>query len=113
MPLHNIVLNIFFYSYRLVNREDTHPGISKYFDLGALSVRRTEKNFSRTAHDITLEQTCNRDAASRHTGITAFTISASGRKRWCVTRAARSMIVTTLCDMAGISQKEDIAQVYY
>ena len=98
--------------HRLANREDTHPGISAYFNLGALSVCRTEKHFSRTAHDITLEQTGNRDAASRHTGITAFTTRATGRKRWCVTRAARSKVVTTLCDMAGISQKEEVAQVY-
>jgi len=33
------------------------------------SIRRTDKNFSRSAIDITLEQTTNADAASRNTGI--------------------------------------------
>ena len=34
-------------------------------------------------------------------------------ERWCVTRAARSMVVSILCDMAGTSQKEEVAQVYW
>ena len=78
--------------FRLLNRESTHPGITNYFNCGALSVRRTEKNFSRTAHDITLEQTVNRDSTSRQTGIASLTTNSSGRKRWSVTRAARSMV---------------------
>ena len=95
-----------------MNREDLYPGISAYFSLRALSVCRTKKNFSRTAQDITLEQICNWDAASRHTGICAFTNTTTGRKGWCVPRAARSMVVSILCDMAGTLQKEKVAQVY-
>ena len=93
-----------------MNRENSHPGISEYFDSGALSVRRTEKNYSRTAHDITLEQTVNRDAASRHTGIAAFTNSVSARKRWCITRAERSKVITLLCQKAGIEVRDSVAQ---
>ena len=79
--------------------------------MGALSVRRTKKNFSRTANDITLEQTANRDAASKKTGITAYTTNAAGRRCWCVTRATRSGIVSILSDMAGVTEKEECSQV--
>ena len=39
---------------------------------GALSIRRTNKDFSRVAVDLTLEQTINADVTSRLTGIAAF-----------------------------------------
>lgn len=48
--------------------EETHPGISEDFENGILSVRRTAKPFSRSAIDLTLEQTINADAASSSTG---------------------------------------------
>ena len=44
--------------------EDTHPGITSMFENGAISVRRTKKNFSGSAIDLTLEQTQNADSAS-------------------------------------------------
>jgi len=49
--------------------QDTHPGIEEMFENGAISVRRTNKKFSATAIDITLEQTINADAASSSSGI--------------------------------------------
>ena len=39
---------------------------------GAFSIRRTHKNYSRTAVDLSLEQSYNRDAASATKGIVAF-----------------------------------------
>ncbi|KAK7901342.1 hypothetical protein WMY93_018111 [Mugilogobius chulae] len=95
---------------QLVNRDNTHPGISEMLKNGGLSVRRTKKNFCRTAHDITLEQTANRDAASPQTGISAFTTNASGRKRWSVTTAARSQVVSILKESVGMQSRDDIAQ---
>jgi hypothetical protein len=49
--------------------EETHPGISSMFENGAISVRRTQKNFSGSAIDFTLEQTQNADASSASSGI--------------------------------------------
>ena len=52
------------YLHNIINVDSTHPGVRAALEGGALSVRRTDKNFSRNAVDITLEQTVNADAAS-------------------------------------------------
>ena len=39
---------------------------------GAFSTRRTNKAYSRSPIDLTLEQTANRDAASAATGVVQF-----------------------------------------
>ena len=65
------------YLHSLINMENTHPGIRKIFENGALTIRRSSRSFSRNAVDITLEQTVNADAASRSTGISAFSQSDS------------------------------------
>jgi hypothetical protein len=48
--------------------EDTHPGITHNFSNGMLSVRRTKKRYSGNYHDLTLEQTINKDAANTAQG---------------------------------------------
>ena len=106
-----VVTKLFSFFSSFVNREQTHPGISDYLNSGALSVRRTTKNFARSPRDLTLEQTVNKDAASRFTGVSAFTTSASGRLRWSVTRAARSRVVSILLEKAGLKDKEESVQV--
>lgn len=40
----------------LVNIDESHPGLKKHFEDGALSIRRTPKNFCRSPIDLTLEQ---------------------------------------------------------
>ncbi len=77
---------------------------------GALTIRRTAKPFSRTPVDLTLEQTINADAASRHTGIAAFTNSNPARRRWMLTRSVRSGIVGSLLHKAGLKRSEDVSQ---
>ena len=57
------------YLLNVINMEHSHPGIHPIFEGGALSIRRTSNLFSRSAVDLTLEQTVNRDTASRQTGI--------------------------------------------
>ena len=93
----------------LLNMEQTHPGIGKVFDGGASSIRRTPKSFSRCAVDHTLEQTINRDAASRQGGITAFTQNVSARKQWAVSRSFRGAVVSCLLEMAGLTTPEEIS----
>ena len=73
---------------------------------GAFSTRRTEKPYSRSAIDLTLEQTVNRDAASSATGIMHFANSESAFRRWCVTLTQRSMAVTEMKEMSGIQPGE-------
>jgi hypothetical protein len=43
--------------------EDTHPGIMEYFEKGIISIRRTNKPFSRIPIDLTVEKIANADAA--------------------------------------------------
>ncbi|KAK2138952.1 hypothetical protein LSH36_2190g00024 [Paralvinella palmiformis] len=98
------------YHRNLLNIEDSHPGINQVLCNGALSMSRTDKNFSRSAVDFTLEQTINADAASRHTGIVAFNNSDTARQRWMLTRSARSAIVGKLLAKAGLESPDDVTK---
>ena len=92
------------YHMNLLNSEESHPGVMNLLQNGAFSVRRTNKSFSRTAVDMTLEQTVNADAASRQTGMGSFVHSENARTRWMVTRSIRSAIVSCLLKSAGMDQ---------
>lgn len=98
------------YHLNLLNAESTHPGVMKMLEDGAFSVRRTAKSFSRTAVDMTLEQTVNADAASRHTGMGSFVHSENARKRWMITMSIRSSIVSNLLLKAGLTAPEDVTK---
>jgi len=80
------------------------------FALGALSIWITLKLFSCIPIDLTLEQTINKDVASRHSGIVAFTQNVNARKRWTVTRSIRGSTVAILLEMAGLTVSEEAAQ---
>ena len=73
-----------------------NPRIREILQAGALSFRRTGKSFSRSAIDLALEQTVNRDAASPMTGIVGFHHSQNAIRRWCITSAQSGMSVTVL-----------------
>ncbi len=98
------------YHLNLLNMEKTHPEIRTSFEGGAPSVHRTRHSFSRSAVDITLEQTVNRDAAFRHSGIASFTQNINARKRWTIIRSFRGAIVSSLLETAGITLMEDSVQ---
>ena len=76
---------------------------------GAFSIRRTEKSFTRSAIDLALEQTVNRDAASPMRGIVWFHYSLNAIRRWCITSTQRGMSVTELRRMAGLETIEQPA----
>lgn len=82
----------------LINMEQSHPGLRKYFENGALSIRRTPKDFCRSPVDLTLEQTINANAANKLTGVTSFTNSLYARQRWNETHTARKAIITHLIE---------------
>lgn len=98
------------YYFNLLNVDSSHPGLRQFLENGALTIKRTTKAFSRTPVDLTLEQSINADAASRQTGISAFTTSSSARRRWMVTRAARGAIVGSLLEKAGLRSGDDSAK---
>lgn len=88
----------------LINIDKTHPGLSKYLESGALSVRRTTKNFYRSPVDLTLEQTINANAANKLTGISSFTNSIFARQRWAETHSARKAVITYLLEHLKLDQ---------
>ncbi|RUM44803.1 MAG: hypothetical protein DSY80_04015 [Desulfocapsa sp.] len=98
------------YYHNLMNIDTSHPGLRSILENGAFSIRRSTKSFSRNAVDITLEQTINADAASRSTGISAFSQSESAKRRWMVTRSVRSAIIGSLLGSAGLKAKEDVSK---
>ena len=85
------------------------PSCRESLRMGAFSIRRTSKDFSRSSVDLTLEQTINRDASSCLRGIVAFRNSESAVKRWAVTTAQRGMIVSDLKSFVGLESIEQPA----
>ena len=76
---------------------------------GAFSIRCTEGSFSRSAIDLVLEQTVNRDAASPVRGIIGFHYSHNAIRRWCITSTQRGMSVTELRRLVGLETIEQPA----
>ena len=75
----------------------------------ASSIRCTERSFSRSAIDLALERTVNRDAASPMRGIVGFHSSHNAIRRWCITSTQRGMSVTELRRLAGLETIEQPA----
>ncbi|XP_055307994.1 uncharacterized protein LOC129572103 [Sitodiplosis mosellana] len=96
----------------LMNVGKTHPGLWEEFENGALSIRRTSKQFCRTPIDLTLEQTINADAANKLTGITAFTNSLCARKRWSETHATRTAVITHLLESLDLVKSNEGSDQY-
>lgn len=95
------------YFLNLANVDKTHPGLRDVLEEWALTVNRTGLPFSRIAADLTLEQSLNADAASRQTGITSFMTSESARRRWLITRSARSAIIGTILEKTGLKSPDE------
>ena len=75
---------------------------------GAFSIRRTKKNYNRSAVDLSLEQTVNRDAASRMKGIVSFRNSENATRRWSLNMNQRAAAVTELRTFAGLEVGENV-----
>ena len=79
---------------------------------GAFSVRRTDKNYSRSPVDLVLEQSINKDAASTSKGIVSFHNSHDLIRKWCASSAQRGLAFRELKDMCGFSsQPQALAQI--
>ena len=89
--------------------ETAAPKVKEILDMGAFSIRRTSKEYSRSAVDLSLEQTVNKDAASSMKGIVAFRNSDNAIRRWSLTMAQRAMAVTELRAMVGLENRESTA----
>ena len=86
------------YHDNLLRLKDTHPQVEEEFREGGFSVKRTRKSFSKSAVDLTLEQTINANAASQKTGINAFTNSISARQRWAHSHSLSVAVLSHLME---------------
>ena len=75
---------------------------------GAFSIRRTESNYNRTAVDLSLEQSLNRDASSEMRGIVHFRNSENTMRRWALNMVQRAMAITELRTLVGLEKHENV-----
>ena len=99
---HNYGRWMTFYVLELLNIDTSHPGLRPTLENGSFSVRQTKSSSARSPVELTLEQTVNKDAASRQTGISSFTQSESARRRWMITRSMRSQIFGEVMNQVGL-----------
>src|SRR5271156_5256581 len=107
---HNYAKWMTLYLMNLLNMDEMHPGLRNKFESDALTIGRSSRKFSRNEVDLTLEQTINADAASRLTGISAFTQSINARKYWNLLHSARSKIVGAMMEKVGLMSIEETSQ---
>ena len=92
------------YHYSLVKLPSTHP--DDEFKIGLFSIHHTEKSFSGSPIDLTLEQTINADAANQTKGITAITNSICARQRWAESHSLRTALLTLMFNNLAINKKD-------
>ena len=97
------------YHDNLLRLKETHPQVEEEFRAGGFAVKRTKKSFSKTAIDLTLEQTVNANAASQKTRITSFTNSISARQRWAHSHSLSVTVLSHLMDRLGLNKKDDVS----
>ncbi|GFO22422.1 hypothetical protein PoB_004892700 [Plakobranchus ocellatus] len=85
----------------LVNLPQQSKGL---LQANGFSVSRSDTPASRTAVDMTIDQTINKHAKTSG-GIVGFSRSLPAYYRWCVTRHNRAQYVSATCQMATIESK--------
>ena len=85
----------------ILKLNETHPEVYNEFKQGWFAIRRTEKPFSSTAINLTLEQTTNAEAASPRLGVLSIANSISARRRWAESHYLCTTIVSTLLENLG------------
>ena len=93
------------YQLMLMNIEESHPGAKQLLSSNSFSVNRSSVSGSRSAVDITIEQTINRHAKSQG-GIIGFSRNHSAHHRWCNTRHTRASFLQATREMVGMANSE-------
>ena len=86
-----------------------NPKVINILENGAFSIRRTKKDYSRSAVDLSLEQTVNKDAGSSMKGIVAFRNSDQAVRRWALTMTQRALVVSEMKAFVGLEQGDSAA----
>ena len=87
-----------------MHMDEMHPGLKGMIRNCGFSLKRNTILISRTPADQTLDETVNRDATSRITGINAFTRSSDPRIRRTITRTTRSRFVSQALENVGLKK---------
>ena len=82
------------YHHNLVKQPSTHPDVFDEFKNGLFSIHRTEKSFSGSPIDLTLEQIINANAENQKKVITSITNSIGARQRWAESHSLRTALFT-------------------
>ena len=82
------------------------PDMMEVLRGGAFSIRRTSKNYCRSAIDLTLEQTVNKTSASAAKGLVHFQNSEGSIDRWAITSHQRNMILVELFSKLNMEPTE-------
>lgn len=93
------------YIITILNLPDTHPGARELLEQNGSSVSRSSVHGSRTAVDMTIEQTINKLAKSR-SGIIGFSRNYAAYHRWCLTRHVRASYVESCFEMGNMNSAE-------
>ncbi|GFT93055.1 uncharacterized protein TNCV_2715651 [Trichonephila clavipes] len=89
--------------------DETHPGLKNDFMNGCFGIKRTDKPFSSTPIDLTLETTINAEAARCLSGIAHFTNSLAARQRWTKSHSIRAIVISHVLDVCGLKQLQDVS----
>ena len=75
-----------------------------------LFVHRTEKSFSNSPIDLTLEQIINVNAANQKKGITSITNLIGARQCWGEPHSLTMALLTQMFNNLGMNNKEDVSR---
>lgn len=82
------------------------PALRDILQKGAFSIQRTSKNYSRSAVDLSLGQSVNKDSASSMRGIISFQNTETALRRWSLKMTQRALAVTELRAHTGLEINE-------
>ena len=106
---HNYARWMVLYQHNFVKLPTTHV-FDKFKD-GLFSIYRTEKSFSGSSIDLTLEQTINTDAANQKKRITAITNSTGACQCWVESHSLRTIFLTQMFSNLRMNKKEMFQEI--
>lgn len=97
----------------LNNLLEADEGVINELVSGALSTRRSVRNFARVPNDLVLEQTQNADASNKLTGIVSMHNSVDTRRKWAVTHSELTYITSNFLEAIGMVKMDDVSETEY
>ena len=106
---HNYARWMVLYHHNFVKLPSTHV-FDKFKD-GLFSIYRTEKSFSGSSIDLTLEQTINTDVGNQKKRITAITNSTGACQCWVESHSLRTILLTQMFSNLRMNKKEMFQEI--